>query len=50
MDDIEKEKVKVDVIETTSTWYGVTYKEDAPSVKENLKKLHENGTYPEQLW
>lgn len=50
MDDIKTNKVKVEVIETSSVWYGVTYKEDAPSVRENLKKLHDNGTYPKQLW
>ena len=50
MDDIKNNKVKVDVMETTSTWYGVTYKEDAPSVKDSLRKLHLDGTYPDKLW
>ena len=43
------------VIPTTATWYGVTYKEDAESVKESIKKLvktkdDENGDYPLHLW
>lgn len=38
------------VIPTSSKWFGVTYKEDKPIVQENLKKLVENGTYPENLW
>ncbi len=37
-------------IETTATWYGVTYKEDAPSVKEALKKLVDEKIYPDNLW
>ena len=43
------------VIPTDSTWYGVTYKEDAPAVKESIKALvkmeedHE-GDYPLHLW
>ena len=38
------------VIATTATWYGVTYKEDAQEVKDALKKMHENGEYPKNLW
>ncbi len=47
---IKNGDIKVKVIDTTSTWYGVTYKEDAPSVKESLAKLHKDGTYSERLW
>ena len=43
------------VIPTTATWYGVTYKEDAPAVKESIKKLvktedNKEGDYPLHLW
>ena len=38
------------VTKTTATWYGVTYKEDAPYVKESLKKLVETNEYPNNLW
>ena len=38
------------VIKTTATWYGVTYKEDADSVREALKKLVEEKEYPNKLW
>ena len=47
---IKNGDIKVKVIDTTATWYGVTYKEDAPSVKEALAKLHTNGTYSKRLW
>lgn len=38
------------VIPTSSQWFGVTYKEDAPEVKKQLDELVKNGEYPEQLW
>lgn len=47
---IRDNKVSTDVIKTTATWYGVTYKEDADSVKEALKNLVETGEYPNDLW
>lgn len=40
----------VQVIPTTAQWFGVTYKEDAPSVKANLDKLISFGEYPTHLW
>jgi NDP-sugar pyrophosphorylase family protein len=41
---------KVKVIPTTSQWFGVTYKEDAPGVVAGLNKLIAAGEYPERLW
>lgn len=35
---IKEENLKVRVIETEEKWYGVTYKEDLPTVREALKK------------
>jgi hypothetical protein len=40
----------IKVIPTTSQWFGVTYKEDAPSVKASLDALIENEVYPTSLW
>lgn len=40
----------IKVIPTTSQWFGVTYKEDAPSVKESIEVLVNNKTYPASLW
>jgi UTP-glucose-1-phosphate uridylyltransferase len=45
----EKEGV-IKVIPTSAKWFGVTYKEDAPMVRESLKKLVDAGEYPENLW
>jgi NDP-sugar pyrophosphorylase family protein len=41
---------KVKVIPTSSQWFGVTYKEDAPGVVASLNKLIAAGEYPERLW
>ena len=45
-----KDGGKVEVIPTTSSWFGVTYKEDAPFVQQNLNRLIESGEYPDNLW
>ena len=39
----------VKVLPTTSQWFGVTYKEDRPSVVARLQQLHQKGVYPERL-
>jgi UTP-glucose-1-phosphate uridylyltransferase len=39
-----------EVLTTTATWYGVTYKEDADSVKDALKTLVKKKEYPNNLW
>lgn len=50
VDDLIKSgKLKIDVLTTDSVWFGVTYREDKAYVTEELKKLHENGTYPSKL-
>jgi NDP-sugar pyrophosphorylase family protein len=40
----------IKVIPTSAQWFGVTYKEDAPEVKENLNQLVKAGEYPAKLW
>lgn len=40
----------IEIIPTTSSWFGVTYKEDAPYVKDSLNQLIKNGEYPKSLW
>ncbi|MFZ4057420.1 MAG: nucleotidyltransferase family protein [Ferruginibacter sp.] len=41
---------KIQVIPTSSQWFGVTYKEDAPSVKASVDALVASGEYPASLW
>lgn len=45
-----KEGGKVEVMPTTSLWFGVTYKEDAPFVQQSLNELIKAGEYPDNLW
>jgi NDP-sugar pyrophosphorylase family protein len=40
----------IKVIPTNAQWFGVTYKEDAPVVKEDLQQLVNKGVYPKSLW
>lgn len=48
--EIDADRASVLVIETTSTWFGVTYQEDKPIVKTTLKKLTEDKKYPSPLF
>jgi len=47
---IHENKGEIKVIPTQAQWFGVTYQEDAPEVKENIGKLIEDGVYPNDLW
>lgn len=47
---IQENKVTTKVINTTASWYGVTYKEDTPSVRNAIKNLVDNGEYNYNLW
>ena len=41
---------QIEVISTSSQWFGVTYKEDADGVRASLHALIANGEYPNALW
>ena len=43
-------RAQVRMLSTTDKWYGVTYREDKPSVVQALKEKTEQGLYPENLW
>jgi hypothetical protein len=40
----------VKVIPTDAKWFGVTYKEDAPGVKQSISELVNAKVYPQKLW
>ena len=46
----KEEYARVRVLDTNAEWYGVTYREDADSVKQAINKLIEEGVYPNHLW
>lgn len=43
-------KARIKVLETRDKWFGVTYKEDKPAVVASIRKLVEDGVYPEKLF
>ena len=45
-----EEKATVAVLTSVDKWYGVTYKEDKPVVVAAIRKMKEEGRYPEHLW
>ena len=46
---IKTEKAECQVLQTSSSWFGVTYPEDKAIVVENIQKLISDGAYPESL-
>lgn len=53
-DVVEKRIASHDIIlknvKTTSSWYGITYKEDLDGLKNAVNKLIQEGVYPNKLW
>jgi NDP-sugar pyrophosphorylase family protein len=47
---IKSGKVEVEILSSNASWFGVTYQEDKPVVKERIRQLINNGIYPSQLW
>lgn len=47
---IREGSASVKVMSSQDKWYGVTYQEDKPMVKEGIKSLMDRGLYPEKLW
>ncbi|MEO6071524.1 MAG: sugar phosphate nucleotidyltransferase [Chitinophagaceae bacterium] len=47
---VHSKSVAIKVLPTNAQWFGVTYKEDAPTVKESLHQLVAAGNYPNNLW
>ena len=47
---IDDGSATVQVLDTTSEWFGVTYAEDRPSTVAKIASLTEAGVYPEQLF
>lgn len=47
---LQENKITVEVLPSADKWYGVTYQEDKPIVREGIKKLIDEGKYPVPLW
>jgi len=46
---IREDQTECAVLETEAEWFGVTYPEDKPAVQGAIKRLIEQGAYPERL-
>jgi NDP-sugar pyrophosphorylase family protein len=42
--------ISCDVLSSDAEWFGVTYKEDAPAVKQRLATLTKQSVYPTPMW
>jgi UTP-glucose-1-phosphate uridylyltransferase len=47
---IESRQASIRVLPTTSSWFGVTYRQDRTRVVESIAELIQAGLYPERLW
>lgn len=47
---ISEDRAQVRVLRTEDKWYGVTYRGDKPFVEAAIRRLKEQGLYPEKLW
>jgi UTP-glucose-1-phosphate uridylyltransferase len=47
---VQKGEVQVTMLETTSSWYGMTYREDREIVSARITQLITQGEYPQHLW
>ena len=45
-----KEGAAFTVLSSHDHWFGVTYKEDKPTVVAKIQELKDNGTYPDILF
>ena len=49
-DMISKKAIQVQLLGSDEKWFGVTYQEDRPKVKEGISAYVEAGLYPTDLW
>lgn len=47
---LKEDKAQVKILKSKDRWYGVTYKEDKETVVQAIRKMKEQGLYPEKLW
>lgn len=47
---IDEGKARVKVLRSEDKWYGVTYREDKPTVVAAITEKTAAGLYPDRLW
>jgi len=49
-DMVRERKARVRVLPTADRWFGVTYQQDRPRVRQGIQDLIRQGVYPASLW
>lgn len=47
---LSEKRISVKVLEISDRWFGITYKEDLPPIREEFRRLSESGYYSERLF
>ena len=47
---LSKNMINIDVVDSDSDWFGVTYKEDKQMAVDTINSHISNGIYPSNLW
>lgn len=47
---VKKGEITIQILESASRWFGVTYREDKPFVVESIRRMVDAGIYPEKLF
>jgi len=47
---VARRQARLKVLRTVDAWFGVTYRQDHPHVAEGIRRLIDEGAYPENLW
>ncbi len=47
---VAENKCSVKMLSSKDAWFGVTYKEDKPTVMQKIQEMKDAGIYPDQLW
>ena len=47
---VARDIASVKILPSRDQWFGVTYREDKPVAVEHIRKLVEEGVYPDNLW
>lgn len=47
---LEADQATVKVLSSADRWFGVTYQEDRPMVRDSIRELKDRGVYPGKLW
>lgn len=47
---VKKGEITIQILRSNSRWFGVTYREDKPFVVESIRRMVDQGIYPEKLF